>query len=270
MLIPNSLRMEHMPKMVYALVKLVESNRYTENDLRKIITATTRNEYDDSSWDRFNLIHNFACEAEMISEKNGYYITEFTGKQLTSFSEFTYALLGKMTVHKDNMFDALLKCYLKSDYYIESEFTTSASKYREKAIEDVNVKRFHVEEDNIHGFFFWIEAFEIANFESNRSGHVYYCLENLLIKYIERHPELKQKGSLPTKLFIEELTQDLYFIPFCCEGNNITYPLSQALRILENMEMIDLEYRQDSDQIWHLTNSEAFVKGNRFSNVRVH
>ena len=82
MLIPNSLRMEHMPKMIYVLVKLVESGKYTENDLRKRITANIQNELDVLSRDRFNLILNFACEAGMIIEQNGYYSTEFKKEQL--------------------------------------------------------------------------------------------------------------------------------------------------------------------------------------------
>jgi len=271
MLIPNSLRMEHMPKMVYSLVKLVCNGDYSEDELRKRITASISKEYQDTSKDRFNLILGFAKDSGMISEENGLFKSDFTTLEMESFSEFTYSLLKRMSIRNDNMFDAMLRYYLSADKYVESEFTTSANKFREKVIEDAEVKRFHVEEDSVHGFFFWIEAFEIANFEENRRGHVYYCLENLLIKYLNKHPEIKKMGSLPTKAFLDKLSEDLYFIPFCCETerNRITYPLAQALRILENMEIIDLEYRQDSDQMWHLPKSDIFVNGNTFTNVRV-
>ena len=271
MLIPDVLRQEHMPKMVYALVKLVHSGKYTDEDLRKRITASMCKEYDDNSRNNFNLILSFAEKGELIKEENGYYNTEFQENELVNFSEFTYALLGKMNSAEETMFNSLLRYYLSTDSFIESEFSSSAGKFREKALENAEVKKYHVEEDNIHGFLFWIEAFQIANFEGNRSGHVYFSLENLLIKYLEKHPEIRNKGSMPVKLFLDTLAEDIYFIPYCCETdrNWITYPMAQALRILENLEMIQLEYRQDSDQIWHLPGSLIFASGNRFTNVRI-
>lgn len=271
MLIPNVLRQEHMPKMVYALIKLVYSGNYTSEDLRKRITASMCKEYDDTSRNNFNLLLSFAEKGQMIKEENGYYRTEFQENELASFSEFTYSLLGKMYSGEETMFNSLLKYYLSTDKFIESEFSSSAGKFREKALENAEVKKYHVEEDNIHGFLFWIEAFQIANFEGNRSGHVYFSLENLLIKYMEKHPEIRNQGSMPVKVFLEKLTQDIYFIPYCCESdrNGITYPMAQALRVLENMEIIELEYRQDSDQMWHLPTSYVFTNGNTFTNVRV-
>ena len=83
---------------------------------------------------------------DLISEENGYYVTDFKEDDLRSFSEFSYVLLGKMTYHKDNMFDSLLRFFLNSDERIESEFTTSAGRFREKAVENLDVKRFHIEE----------------------------------------------------------------------------------------------------------------------------
>lgn len=271
MLIPNTLRMEHMPKMVYVLVKLVNSGEYTGEDLRKRLTASMYKEYDTVSRDRFNLLLSFACAGEFITKENGFYKTEFNESELSSFSEFTYALLGKMNTMADNMFNALLKYYLSTDKYEESEFSSSAEKFRIKAIENAEVKKYNVEEDSIHGFLFWIEAFQIANFEGYRSGHVYFALENLLMKYLEKHPEIKNAGSMPVRIFLDKLKQDIYFIPYCCEDerNGITYPMAQALRILENMDLIQLEYRQDSDQMWHLPASLVFSSGNTFTNVRV-
>ena len=76
---------------------------------------------------------------------------------------------------------------------------------------------------------------------------------------------------MPVREFLDRLQQDIYFIPFCCESdrNGITYPMAQALRILENMDMIQLEYRQDSDQMWLLPAAFVFSSGNTFTNVRV-
>lgn len=271
MLIPDTLRQEHMPKMVYALVKLVNSGYYTSEDLRKRLTASMCKEYDDASKDRFNLLLSFAIDGEFISKENGYYKSEFQKDELVSFSEFTYSLLGKMDSSTDNKFNTLLKYYLSTGKYEESEFSSGAERFREKAVENPDVKKYHIEVDSIHGFLFWIEAFQIANFEANRSGHVYFALENLLIKYLEKHPELKSRGSMPVNVFLDTLKEDIYFIPFCCsgEGNILTYPMAQALRILENMDMIRLEYRQDSDKMWHLPASFVFSNGNTFTNVRV-
>lgn len=271
MLIPNTLRMEHMPKMVYVLIKLINSGEYTSEDLRKRITASMCQEYEDVSRDRFNLLLTFACAGELITEENGFYKTEFKENELISFDEFAYSLLGKMSSATDNMFNALLRYYLSTSNFEESEFSSSAEKFRIKAIENAEVKKYNVEEDSIHGFLFWIEAFQIANFEGNRTGHVYFAIENLLMKYLEKHPEIKNAGSMPVREFLDRLQQDIYFIPFCCESdrNGITYPMAQALRILENMDMIQLEYRQDSDQMWHLPASFVFSSGNTFTNVRV-
>ncbi len=271
MLIPNSLRMEYMPKMVYAIVRLVGSGQYTADELRKRITASVTRNYDDSSNDRFGMLLTFALDGGFIREKNGYFETEFTDEELESFPEFTYALLGKLIIQNNNMFDAMLKYYLSSDQTIEGDYTGTAAKFREKSLEDPKVKSFRIEEDNVHGFFFWVEALGIATFESYRSGHLYFCVEELLLRCINKHPEFKNLGSMPTKQFLDLIQRDLYFIPFCCadDGNVIMYPLSQALRILDNMGVIALENRQDSDQMWHLPSSRVFSKNNTFTNVRV-
>ena len=94
MLIPDSLRMEHMPKIVYVLVKLVNAGLYSEEELRKRITASICKEYNDTSRERFNLLLSFACDGNLIYEENGYYKTKFVDEELRTFSEFTYALLS--------------------------------------------------------------------------------------------------------------------------------------------------------------------------------
>ena len=169
------------------------------------------------------------------------------------------------------MFNALLKYFLSTNNYEESEVSSSASKFREKALENAEVKKYRIEEDSVHGFLFWIEALGISKFEGNRSGHVYFCLENVILNYLERNPEIRNKGDMPVSEFLDELKKELFFIPYCIESqrNMITYPLAQALRILENMDMIQMNYRQDSDQMWHLPTSDVFSNGNTFTNVRV-
>lgn len=272
MLIANSLRQECMPKMIYALVKLVKSDKYSEIELRKTLTASICSEYDDNSKDLFSKVLSFSIESGMVNEDQGYYTTTFDLEEIKSFSNFTYSLLGKLSSQtKDNMFNSLLKIYLNQNNIFENEFTDTAAKFREKVLNEALIKPFNISEDNIHGFFFWAEALGIANFEKDKSGHLYYSIENVLLKYLKNHKELRQGGYFTAKEFFNELGKELFFIPFCIDENInlISYPMSQALRILENMELISIDYRQDSEEKWHLTQSEIFNSGNTFTNVGV-
>ncbi len=82
---------------------------------------------------------------------------------------------------------------------------------------------------------------------------------------------MKALGYMTVEEFLEYLSSDLYFIPLCYESgtHQIMHAFSLALRILEQADLISLDYRDDSDQRWHLTNSSVYTNGNTFTNVRI-
>lgn len=270
MLIPNTLRQEHMPLMVYSLCKLAEDQALNRDEMQKYMTASFVKTYKEKSENQFNLVFAFAKAAGFIDENQRGVTCNFSKEELSSFSTFTYAVLTKIYL-EENKFNTILKWYLQQDMSVESDFTGTARSFRERALEDQQVRKYGIEEDDIHGFFFWVEAFNIAMFEKYRSGHMLFCIENLLLQYLKRHSELVAMGSISIMDFFEKVQEDIYFIPYCYDNltNRIYYPMAQALRILDNMGMIRLEYVKDSARSWHMPKSAIFTKTNMITNIRV-
>lgn len=274
MLIPNSLRQEDMPQMVYAILKQISNGKYTKDDVKKRVTASIKTNIGEKSQQQFSRLLSFLFDAEMIYEKGDVLYTYFDEEELQTINDFSYSLLGKMQIDKNNKFDMMLKWYLSTDVFNESNFTSSAEKIAHSMMECSYLKAGvwgKISQNDVHGFLFWVEMFKIAYFEERRSGHVYFGIENIMMEYIKRHPELREKGDMSTEEFLNALSQDLYFIPMCYEEgtHNIMHALSLGIRVLENAEIIELNYRDDSDQRWHLTNSTVFTSGNTFTNVRI-
>ena len=109
----------------------------------------------------------------------------------------------------------------------------------------------------------------IITFDGRKKGSVTYSLDSVISKVVTSNDSFMNKGSMPAKEFFELLGNYVFFIPMCIKNNKVSYPLSQAIRILEYSGVLKIENMQDSGDVWHLEQSNAFISGNHFTNIKV-
>ena len=269
MIIPDTVRQEDMPQMVYILCKLASLNNYSKDQIRKLMTSSNQKEYDDDNGkERFDHVFNFAKSAGMISEEHESITSNFKNGEVESFYKFTLALLKKMELQKNGKFDTMLKWLLLQDSDIENIKKTSDIKIRMD--QDKTLQVLNIQEDLLHGFEFWCEAFQIINFADNKRGRIFFCLEDLLLGVLNNNI-FDKKGLMPVHEFFRELEEYIYFMPYTYsfDDKRIYYPLSRAIRVLELSNKISLNTVQDSEQTWHLYPSEIYRAGNNFTHIKV-
>lgn len=266
MLIPDSVRQEDMPMMVYFLCKLVSSGKYTEDEAINLLTASTISgfsKYKSESNPIADVVRFTRDEGKFIKEgQDGILYSDFSEEEISTFALFMDAILKKMQIDEKNKFIRMLKWLLVEKRDL-SRFTKTSDYPAAMNIDGVN------DENTVHGFLFWAEAMGVITFEGKKGGTVVYSLESILERYVERHPELSKRGAIPAREFLDELTEEVFFIPMCIHNNTLSFALSQGIRILEQAGMIELLTANDSGDSWHLYPSEVFLKGNNFSNIRV-
>jgi hypothetical protein len=267
MLIPDSLRQEHMPMMVYALCRAVKNGKYSEDDLIKTLAASNRI-YDEKSIGQAGTVLTFARNAHFVDVKNGVVATDFDEEELFTPSKFSSALLKRLDLDSSKSFATMLKWYLWKGISIEAFDNHKA--IRQEMLEDAKLKQMNVSEDQTHGFLFWLEFLGIATHSYQAMGCYNYSIENILIEYIAtNNKELKKHGDMPMQEFLTILGSDICFIQLCYENTNVCSALSIALRIIERMGIIEIVDKNDGSMTWHLEKSNTFRVGNSFTNIKV-
>ncbi len=260
MLIPDSLRQENMPMMVYYLCKAVASGKYSEDEIKENITAFRD---DKTSTDAYNRVFKFSENVFIFKDKKTNELScVFSMDELADYSSFSSALLEKIELNQTNKFSQMLMWLIGSENRKLDKYPRAEDFVPAMGINGID-------QNNVHGFLFWCEMLGLISFSSYRSGRVAYSLDSVLSKYLEKHEELKQEGFIPAKKFFDYLAKDIFFIKLCIHDNNVSYPLSQAIRMLEQAELIKLETMKDVGDVWHLSKSDVMVKGNNFTNIKV-
>lgn len=268
MLIPDNLRQEDMPMMVYALCKAVKNGNYSEDELIKYISVS-ENYKDDSSANIVRVVLNFAQKAGFIQNENSKnLITEFNETELESPLAFSQSLLKRLEMDNSKLFSEALKWFLWKGPLVEGLETHKDVK--REMDEDSLLKQYNISEDFVHGFLFWIEFLGIATHTIGAMGCYNYSIENILIAYLNNNADkYKKYGNMPAKDFFEMLGEDIFFIKLCCANTTVCDSLSIALRIIEKLNIVELEDKNDGSMTWHLQKSNTFKVGNSFTNVKV-
>ena len=267
MLIPDTLRQEHMPMMVYALCRAVKANDYTKDELIKDLSVTNITK-DEKSSDQVEKVLNFCKNAGFVTVNGERVNTDFTNEELNSQKDFVFALLKKIRVENSEKFRETLKWFLWRGPRVEA--IDNHNDFRSEMLEDSKLKQLNVKIDFTHGFLFWVEFLGIATHSIGLMGGYNYSIENILITYIDNNRNaLKSRGDIPMQEFLDILSNDLFFIPMCYEKTDICYSLSFALRVIEKLDIIDIVDKNDGSKTWHLERSNTFKIGNSFTNIKV-
>ena len=267
MLIPDTLRQEHMPMMAYALCRAVKANDYTEDELIKDLSATNIAK-DEKSREQAGKVLNFCRSAGFVTVKNERVTSGFSEDELVSPKAFAFALLRKIDIEKSEKYKEVLKWFLWKGPDVEA--IDNHKDVRKEMLEDSRLKQLNITEDYTHGFLFWTEFLGIATHSIGSMGAYNYSIENILIEYIRKNRDLlRSRGNIPMQEFLEILSKDLFFVTMCYEKTEICYSLSFALRVIEKLDVVDLEDKNDGSMTWHLEKSNSFKVGNSFTNIKV-
>lgn len=266
MLIPENLRQEHMPMMVYAICNIAKKGMYSEEELIKQLTLSI--DFSDESCGLARKVLLFCKDANFVEIDKGIVISNFTDAELETPADFSVALLKKIDFEKSEKFSAMLKWFLWKGLSVEAlEYHKDV---RNEMLEDTYLKQLNISEDTTHGFLFWVEFLGIATHTWQKMGCYNYSIDDILLKYIEKNrAELIKYGSMPTLEFLNILSKDIGFIPYCYANTEICCSLSLAFRILDRLGKIEIIDKNDGSMTWHLEKSYTFKVGNSFTNIKV-
>ncbi len=269
MLMPDGLRQEEMPLMVYYLCKFIASGDYTEEEVVDYITSSMVSGYGKiKATEKNNPIVNvigYSRDLFFVTDNNkGTLVSKFNKSELESPEDFSYSIIKRLELDEDNKFNKMMEWLVS-----ENRNPLVFSKYSD-VLNAMPIKG--IDENMLHGFAFWAEFLGVINMSGSggkRKLPFDYALDSLLCRFLDRHEELKEQGAIPVREFMSVLSNDIYFIPMCIKGNHVMGPLSQAVRIVEQVGRIKLTKVSDTGDIWHLTPSNIFRNGNDFSNIEV-
>lgn len=281
MLIPENLRQEHMPMMVFALCKLVKMGKYNDEELINRLFYQFAEKTDNNLP---GMVLDFAEKGEFVKKENDVFVTDFTNEELSSTRSFSRAILRKIDMDESKKFSSVLQWLLWEDLKFEELETHKDVK--SEMDENDKLKSMNINENYVHGFLFWTEflgitvATSVSKGEKDKSltdrnvgrsmGCYNFSLEDILFEVInDRKKELLKRGNMPVSEFLEIMADDISFIPLCFNGTTVCFVLSYALRVLERMGVVYLSTIDDSPETWHLTKSETFTTGNSFTNIKV-
>ncbi len=269
MLIPENVRQECMPMMVYNVCRLVSYRECTKQDIIRLITAGTSNDSNENDYSEENSdnksinpisqVIKFCIDGEFIKEENGKYKCLVDSACLESFADFTYEILCGLKKKVNSSFDVFFNSVINQKRNV-SDYSTAQSYI--KLVKNEKVKS----ENRVHGCLFWMEALGFIGFDGNKKGSIHFCLEEVIQQFIEKKG---LTGYYNASVFFNLMKNEIPLIEYCLKDNVVNYSMSQGLRVLERQGIIQFDTQSDSGDIWHLEQSPVFVDGNEFSRVKV-
>lgn len=269
MLIPENVRQECMPMMVYNVCKLASYRECTKQDIIRLITAGTCDaQNDDDTADEVldtksanpvSKVIKFCTDGEFVKEDNGKYKCLINPTCLSSFSDFTYEILCNLKKRENSSFDVFFNAVMNQKRNI-SDYSTAQSYI--KLVKNEKVKS----EDRVHGCLFWMEALGFIGFDGIKKGSIHFSMDDVIQQFVIKKGI---NGYYNASAFFSLMKNEIPFIDYCLKDNVVNYAMSQGLRVLERQGILRFDTQSDSGDIWHLEQSPVFVDGNEFSRVKV-
>lgn len=251
----KNFRLEITPKRVYSMLKTVEyKNKIKEMELLNLIEPLEVNKNQDDAKKVFNFLQNL----EFIKkDMDDFFILNIDIKYLKNEKKFS-----------DLMYDILIKQKIDKDFFEVSSWVmgnykeTITAKSAEKLA--IIIKDFNfVNESYILNWRFWARFMGLGYIYD---GEFIPNPINRLKLIIEDEELFKENETIEMKVFIDKILKECPILEKSIENNSITESLSLALSILNESNIIKLQYIQDSQEVWFLKHS-ALQEINKVSHI---
>ncbi len=238
----ESIRKEITPARLRALLKLVSRDSYTKGELENLLQPTNLKKAGSSE---FRMVYNFAMDTELMVEEENKYIKLNIDKDII-FDEYQFKkktieiLLG----NQEGLFYKMTSWALKQDKEI-IKFNKIGD-----LVNNMRKNNIAAKDEDILAWRFW---FKYLGYGYNLQNE--YIIPNPFRRIddlIENELEFNNKDRITIREFADQLTSKAPEFKESIEGNNLSYPLSVALRVLDKEGKIQLIYANDTRDIWHL------------------
>lgn len=259
MKIADSLRHECMPEMVYSLCKMCQTSM-ERKDLQRFITLGDNSK---SSQDQFNNVLTFAIECGFIVEEDGFLTSKFENDELDTFKVFRYAIFVEVLKNRNTKFTKMAEWFLQKG--TTEIFSLDAASDLAARVNDeiaLGIDKFFA-----LGFRFWMVGLGLAAQQNYRKSAIVFACHDILEQMIIESSLDKNKPIL-AGTFMEYIVEKGEIFRVCISNNKINVGLSIALRVLRDSNIIELNYVNDSSDVWHLDESKFDVNNlNKFTEV---
>ena len=242
----ESIRKEITPARLRALLKLVSREYYTKDELESLLQPINLNKAGSSE---FRMVYNFAMDTELIVEEENKYIKLNIDKGIV-FDEYKFKknMIEILLGSQEGLFYKMTSWALKQDKEI-----VKLDKIGD-LVTNMRKNNIIAKDEDILSWRFW---FKYLGYGYNLQDE--YIIPNPFKRVgdlIENELEFNNKDRITIREFTDKLVLKAPEFKESIEGNNLSYPLSVALRVLDKEEKIELIYARDTRDIWHLYNME--------------
>lgn len=259
MVIADSLRQEHEPSMVYSICKLIANNDYSLSQLNEIMNDK------DSDQKVFSKNLKFCEDCGFISIKSQVCECLISYEYLTTYESFiNYISLNVFDT--ENNFTKLTRWFLSQDISVSQ---IAAEQLASKCHDAVTV-----DQNFIRGWHWWMIAFGLATVSSHiKSGGRYAlfdcseALRRFVIDNCQENEIIKVRTFLTN--LVNKKKEFKTVVDLKSNANTICDSVSMSLRILHNLNIIELLYTPDSSDIWHLTESYSHKVKKDITEIRI-
>ncbi len=234
--------LEATPERIFAVLKLIAFNKYTRSEIQAFIQPN------NEKGTACDTVLNYCRQCDWISvdddQKYELVIPKDYIKDIQTFRRW----VNKFLFEGDNTwFYEFTKWYMSQDESILQYTLKDVVGVFPQVLEDTNDK-------SILYWRLWSSFLGFGNLQKVGNGsrftpNPYIRIEDVLAL----DQELERNISIPFKEFIVWLIGSCPELKDCIKDHSLTTFLSLALRVMYDRKMIDLEYHQDSTDIWYLT-----------------
>lgn len=243
MKISDTLRQEHEPSFAYAICKMVSENTLSKNELISVMTN------DNQEIITKNI--KFVEDCEFVVNDGQHIKCLIPTESMKTYSDFIEYISLKV-FEEENNFTKLTRWFLSANTDI---CDLQSEEFAAKCYEVVNV-----DQNFIRGWHWWMIAFGLgtlsAYIKSGKRTIMFDCSEALK-RFVSS--EYKNGEIIKVRTFLAKLVDVKKEFKGVINLNNnynqLCESLSLSLRILHNLNIIELIYTPDSLDVWHLTES---------------
>lgn len=254
----ENIRKEVTPARLRALLKLVSRAYYTRDELEGLLQPSSLNKGDSPE---FRMVYKFAMGTGLIAEEENKYIKLNIDKDIV-FNDYKYKkkMIEILLGNQEGLFYKMTSWALEQNEEIV-KFSKAGDLVKSMREKNINVK-----DEDVLAWRIW---FKYLGYGHNLHGE--YIIPNPFKRIedlVENELEFTNKDRIAIREFTGELVSKAPEFNTSIDRNNLSYPLSVSLRILNEQKKIKLSYKNDTKDIWHLYYMES-EKLNDISHIRI-
>lgn len=235
---------ENTPERLYAILKIINNNTFTKEELKEIVTPIGLNKNTNG----FDKVFNIA-KGKLIKENDFDYSINclVEDKYLESIDTFR-RYMAKMAFSEKNLFNEFTSWYISQN---DNVFFYKKAEDLSSRLTDGFTK---IDKKFIYGWRFW------ASFLGYGYLHDIFLIPNMAVRIEDvliENKKVEVNKEINFTKFMDFIITNCPEITNCIQESSLCIALSNGLRTLHDAGKVELINNFDSDDVWQLFRMES-------------